>query len=1244
MFAGLRSLRRPFLVMVIGVVGLVAVVAVRWRASHLRTVAIRDWSNRLDLVAEDGQFAVEQWRERVQAEAAAAALAVPGAVGPRAPSLDLMVSAWRRMISVHGYEAVRLVDSAGVTLASTDRRQWPLQPALADGMRPGPPGRPMVRLRANSSAIGSRVRLDVAVRLPDGRRSVVLTLDPERSLFRTVRMHASLSATGEYYLTQADPDGRHFSEVGTAASATRSRWVTAYVRVGERDTASPIVAAALAGRDTLLLTLGERGVPVLARSKPMRGTNWGLVFRVDLAEALSGVRSQVTAELLVVALLFVTAGWIGWRLWREAVAVGAQDLVGFESELRFTQEHLAEAQAIAHLGVWSWNVGGGAVTWAPEIFRILGLPPDTPPSLDVFLTKVHPDDLPLVEAGLVQPLREGRSCSVAHRIITGEGAERVVSVRAQPWPALNGHPARLVGTVQDITELTLAERALSILTSAVEQSADAVLISDRDGVIRYVNPAWVELTGFSSQEAIGHTPRIVRSGRQSAHFNAKLWQTILRGEVFRATFDNAHANGTIYTVEKTITPIRDERGRVTHFVSIDKEVTVRKRVDDALRALVAGTALTGAGILESLVRHVAAALDVSYAFVVEVTDPLLPSGRIVASWLAGEMGPSREYPLTNGPCARVLRGEVVVVLSAAYLLFDGHPEMQALKPQSYYGVPLVDSRGQVIGLLFVLDQDPVDDVEHAGSVLRVFAARAAAEIERLRTERALRRSEELHRSLVEAAPFGIYRASSDGRFLTANPALLSMLGYGSEEELRAIAPAHELYAEPGEWARDERRFATQDGWSGVEATWRRKDGRLVAMQLSGRALLDSTSGRVLEGVVEDVTERRELEGQLRQAQKMEALGLLTGGIAHDFNNLLMVVQFNAELVSAELPAGRGDLQDKLTSLLLASQRGAAMVRKLLAFSRRERLDVRAVQLGDVLRELVVVLRRLVPENIEVCVDVSPSLPQVWADPGAVEQILLNLVTNARDAMPSGGTLTIAARSATVQEHEAARRELGTGDSFVVLTVTDTGVGMDEATQARAFEPFFTSKAVGAGTGLGLAMVYGLVKQMGGSVSLRSRRGNGTMIRVELRKSRVVGLAPAATSPEMPSPRGTETILLVEDDGEVRQLARELLELHGYRVIIAADGREALDLLAQPDVAVDLVLSDVVMPRMGGRELLGEIRSRWPAMRVVFSSGYPDRPGEGFDGRGTVVPLVQKPWDLAKLLRTIRAILDRPVHT
>jgi PAS domain S-box-containing protein len=1112
-------------------------------------------------------------------------------------------------------------------------------------MRPGPAGRTMASMREDSSTIGSGVRLDVAVRLPDGQRSVVLTLDPERSLFRIVRTYASLSATGECYLTQSEPDGRHFTEVGPA-SATRPRSASAYARVGERAAASPIVAAALAARDTFLVTFGKHGVPELARSKPVRGTNWGLVCRVDLAEAESGVRSQVAAELLVVALFCVLAGWIGWRMWQEDVRESTRELSKFSRELQSAQQHLDEAQHIGHLGVWTWDLERQAVTWAPEIHRILGLALDTPPSLGVYLARVHPDDRQLVETGLVQPLREGRSCAVVHRVIAVEGIERIVRVRAQPELAGDGRPTRLIGAVQDITEVTLAERALSILTSAVEQTADAVMITDCDGVIRYVNPAWVELCGFSGQEALGRTPRILRSAGQTADFYAQLWKTILGGAVFRATFENRRKDGTVFSVEKTITPIREESGRVTHFVSIDKEVTVRKRVDDALRAIVAGSALSGAGILESLVRHVAAALDVRYTFVVEVTDPALQQGRIVASWLAGENGPSRVYPIL-GPCVRVLRGETVVVPSAAHLLFESHPEILALNPQAYVGVPLLDSRGRVIGLLFALDHRPLEDTEHVRAILRVFAARAAAEIERLRAERALRRSEELYRSHVEAAPFGIYRADAGGRFLSANPALVSMLGYASEAELQAVAGGREIYADPKEWERDGQRFATDEAWTGVEAVWRSKNGRLVSVLLSGRAVLDSTSGRVLEGVVEDVTERRDLEGQLRQAQKMEALGLLTGGIAHDFNNLLMVVQFNAELVSAELSEERTELQARLTSLLLATQRGAAMVRKLLAFSRRERLDVRAVQLPEVLHELVVVLRRLVPESIELLVDVSPGLPPVWADSGAVEQILLNLVTNARDAMPAGGTLTIAARSGTGQEHDKARRELGKNGTFVVLTVTDTGVGMDEATRARAFEPFFTSKAVGAGTGLGLAMVYGLVKQMGGSVGLRSEPGNGTEIRVELRQASAVGHAPTDRSIEVPSPRGTETILLVEDDGEVRQLARELLELHGYRVIMAADGREALDLLAEADPPVDVVLSDVVMPRMGGRELLSEIRRRWPAMRVVFSSGYPDRPGEGFDGfdgLGTAVPFVHKPWDLAKLLRTIRAVLDRPVGT
>jgi nitrogen-specific signal transduction histidine kinase len=394
-------------------------------------------------------------------------------------------------------------------------------------------------------------------------------------------------------------------------------------------------------------------------------------------------------------------------------------------------------------------------------------------------------------------------------------------------------------------------------------------------------------------------------------------------------------------------------------------------------------------------------------------------------------------------------------------------------------------------------------------------------------------------------------------------------------------------------------------------------------------------------MAEDITERRVLEEQLRQSQKIEALGQLTGGIAHDFNNLLTIILANAELVRKTLGPEQEVVQADLRDLISAALRGRVMIKDLLGFARRSNLDFEALSLKEVVTTLSGMLRRIVPADIEIVVAASEDTPEIRADLHAVEQIVFNLATNARDAMPGGGVLRIETRRAVLPEEHRAATGASDGRQWACLSVEDTGAGMDDATRQRMFEPFFTTKSSGKGTGLGMATVYGLVKQHNGVIDVDSVPGRGTRIKVYL--PAVAAAAPAAGE-ERERGRdvrgGSETILVVEDESDLRRVAKRILEQAGYQVLTAADGQEALDVLRRPAGHIHMVLSDLVMPRLGGRGLYDAARRDGNTTPFLFASGY--SPG---DERGSLppelgVPLLHKPWTPDDVLIRVREILDQ----
>ena len=516
-----------------------------------------------------------------------------------------------------------------------------------------------------------------------------------------------------------------------------------------------------------------------------------------------------------------------------------------------------------------------------------------------------------------------------------------------------------------------------------------------------------------------------------------------------------------------------------------------------------------------------------------------------------------------------------------------------------------------------------------------------AELRRSHAEAMLRQSEEKFRQLFDGAPVGLFRTLPGGIYVAANPALVRMLDAPDRDALLE-RKAPDFYARREDREAFLRTLERSGVILGEEVEMRTWRGAPLWVQMHATARRDG-EGNVLyyEGSVVDITERMRLRQQFLQAQKMEAVGRLAAGVAHDFNNLLTVIMGNATLLGEELPAGAQAATDA-REILDAGGKAAALTRQLLAFSRQQVLEPRVVAVNEVVTGLNKMLRRIIGEDIELTTVLAPHAGAIEVDPGELEQVILNLAINSRDAMPTGGKLTLETANVTLDAHYAATHPDVSPGAYVMLAVSDTGSGMDEATMVRIFEPFFTTKEAGKGTGLGLATVYGIVKQSGGHVAAYSEVGRGTTFKVYL--PAVTGTVEHGAGPaeeSAPAARGTETVLLVEDNREVRGIGRRILLAQGYTVLEAGDAQAAITLAAQHAGAIHIVVTDVVMPGLSGREMVERLRVARPDLKVLFTSGYTDdavvrhgilRPGVAF---------LQKPFTRDALISKMRQALRAP---
>ncbi len=510
--------------------------------------------------------------------------------------------------------------------------------------------------------------------------------------------------------------------------------------------------------------------------------------------------------------------------------------------------------------------------------------------------------------------------------------------------------------------------------------------------------------------------------------------------------------------------------------------------------------------------------------------------------------------------------------------------------------------------------------------------------ERQRAEAALRESEERYRDLVENAHDIIYSHDLQGNYTSMNKAGELITGYTREEAL-ALNLSRTVAPEYLEKAREMlKRKLTDEKVTAYEMEVIAKDGHRITVEANTKLVYQDGVPVGVQGIARDVSERKQLEEQLRQSQKMEAIGQLAGGVAHDFNNLLTAINGYSSLALQRLEDNH-PIRSYLEEVKKAGDRAANLTRQLLAFGRKQILQPVAINLNDVVRDMNKMLQRLIGEDIRLTAKLDLALKSIKADPGQIEQVLVNLVVNARDAMPQGGKLTI--ETSTVElDSEYAGRHIGfVPGKYVMLAVSDTGTGMSEDTRARIFDPFFTTKEKGKGTGLGLSTVYGIVKQSGGNIWVYSELGHGTTFKVYLPELAGATQKTEASIVEKALPSGSETVLLVEDEDVVRSLAQKILEQSGYKVLAASRGVEAITLCRQRTAPIHLLLTDVVMPETSGKEVADRVTELLPGLKVLFMSGYTDEAIVHHGVLDTNIEFIQKPFTPAALVRKVREVLD-----
>jgi PAS domain S-box-containing protein len=753
------------------------------------------------------------------------------------------------------------------------------------------------------------------------------------------------------------------------------------------------------------------------------------------------------------------------------------------------------------------------------------------------------------------------------------------------------------------TTHTLSE---DVFRAVMDSAPDGIVLVNQEGRIVFVSVQTEKLFGYKREELLGQAVEILVPerfrGKHRGHRAGFMAHPQVRPMGAGLELHGLRKDKTEFPIEISLSPISTHETSLIY--AAIRDITDRKRIEERLRLLLdsAPDAMVVAG----------------------------PDGKIVLvnSQTEKLFGYKREELL--GQPVEVLVPERFWGAHRAHRdKFISNPQARPMGAGSeLFGVK---KDGSEFPVEISLSPQRSDDGVLVSSTIRDIT-------ERKRVEEALRQSEANFRAMVEGS-YGVYRATPDGKLLVVNGALVEMLGYDSSEELLPRNLATDIFEESEYTPLLFDQPGRQKQFTKLEAHWKRKDGSRVTVEISGRPVRDDQE-KVLyfEVIAEDVSHMRGVEQRLRHVQKMEAIGRLAGGIAHDFNNVLGVIVAYSEMLVEKLH-GSEELYPLVLSITKAVERGSALTRQLLAFSRQQVLEPQVLCLGEYIENMKDMLARVIGEDLQLKILKGDDRYRVKVDPTQIEQVIMNLVVNARDAMPNGGRLTIETNEVEIDEEYCSRNPESRLGWHIMLSVSDTGCGMPPEVLSRIFEPFFTTKEQGKGTGLGLATIYGIVKQSGGHLNVYSEVGHGTTFKIYLPVTTEAAEKQEVLTIEKIAPRGVETILIVEDEESLRAVTREYLCNKGYQVIVAEDFEKAIEACGNASQRIDLLMTDVVLPGASGPKLADRLATTRPEMKVLFVSGYTADALVHGDLHRTDFAFLSKPFSLNTLARKIRSVLD-----
>ncbi len=942
------------------------------------------------------------------------------------------------------------------------------------------------------------------------------------------------------------------------------------------------------------------------------------------------------------------AGLLG-RLVREAAPVASRAIT--RARLRESEQRFRLAATAASNLIYDADMLADRIEYYGDVDGMLGYGPgEFDRTLAGWERIVHPDDYPRVKEEMGRFFAERSQFDVAYRVVRRDGTiAHWVDVGKGLWDE-HGVMVRWVGAVNDVTSRKKAEEALAAAEFTyrclVEQSLVGIYII-QDWRFAYVNPRFAEICGYTQREMLDFasvlefvTPADRETARESIRKR-------IGGEIQTARYEfrGLRRDGRDFQAEVTGSRI-DFRGKPA-IIGIMIDITERKRSEWEGGALSAFTlSLSGADTLDKVARIVHDTADNLWdwdAFLLALREPGAErfEGLLAVDTHEGKREFFTETFFEDPDRTRLGKfwdGETVLV----------NRDPQTPSPYESFGVR--DRRSaclihapirvgaRAVGLLSIQSYRRGQFDERDARLVQRLADALGPALERCRTEAERTRLA----AAIEQSTEAVNICDAQWRAVYVNPAWERMTGFSRDEVLGRhprdlLKPVNEDAEQQAVIAET---LALNLPWSGQWKS-RRKDGTEFDERVTLSPLQD-TSGRVTHflAVRRDITQEIQLQAQIRQSQKMEAVGILAGGVAHDFNNVLQIIVGYAQLLVRRL-APEDPIRAELDGINRAAKRGAGLTRQLLAFSRKQVIQPRLVNLNTVVMNMERMLRRIIGEDIEMVTSLAPTLGLVRADVAQMEQVLMNLAVNARDAMPRGGRLFVETENLLFDPANPAPVPGMAEGAYVRLIVADTGMGMDAATLDRIFEPFFTTKPAGKGTGLGLSTVYGTVRQSNGFVHAVSEPGHGAMFAVFL----PVAQGLSERIPETPTSGiisvGTETVLLVEDEDEVRSIIRNILEALGYTVLEAANGHDALRLAGTHTRPIHLVLTDVVMPEMSGHELVGLLAASHPETRYLYMSGYTDNPVVLEAVASPETPFLQKPVSPTALARKVREVLNSP---